>query len=292
MSKEGYHGTHGAIELYTRNRNVQFEWIEEMKESRLSHLPTHTLLWLESPQNPRGEVADLQYYRNLLPKHVNIAVDATFAPPPIQNLLSNGADYVMHSSTKFLGGHSDLLGGVLMTKSEEEFKKLSTDRASLGAVMGNMEAWLLLRSLRTLTVRVVQQSNNASFLANWLDSKSEPCLDIVAKVWHASLPDHPGHEACKRQGSGWSGVLAIEFVSLHHARLICSNLEYFDNATSLGGCESLIEWRAAVDPKISPSLCRLNIGLEDVEDLQLDLRKGFLIVAKLVEEFSKRDKGH
>jgi cystathionine gamma-synthase len=285
MSKEGYHGSHAAIELYTRNRQVTIEWLEDTTESRMKQLPPSTLVWLESPQNPRGEVADLQYYRSNCPKSVIIAVDATFAPPPLQNLLSHGADYVMHSSTKFLGGHSDLLGGVLMTKENQHYSKLLQDRTNLGAVMGSMEAWLLLRSVRTLKVRVVQQSQSAAFLAHWLHSKSEPCLSIVAKVWHASLPDHPGHEASKRQGNGWSGVLAIEFTSLHHARLICSNLELFDNATSLGGCESLIEWRAAVDPKISPTLCRVNIGLEAVEDLQSDLRQGFLKVAELAKQY-------
>lgn len=129
-----------------------------------------------------------------------------------------------------------------------------------------------------MKVRVLQQSNNAAFLAHWLNSKSEPCLDIVEKVWHASLPSNPGHEAAKKQGDGWSGVLSIEFVSLHHARLVTSNLELFVNATSLGGCESLIEWRAAVDSKISPCLCRLSIGLEDHYDLQSDLRACFIKV--------------
>lgn len=121
-----------------------------------------------------------------------------------------GVDYVMHSSTKFLGGHSDLLGGVICTRSVSDYEKLKIDRTNMGCVMGNMEAWLLLRSLRTLKVRVMQQSQTAAFLSHWLISKTEPCLDIIAKVWHASLPDHPGHEAAKRQGKGWSGVLSIE----------------------------------------------------------------------------------
>jgi cystathionine gamma-synthase len=169
-----------------------------------------------------------------------------------------------------------------MDKSRAE--KILKDRVFLGSVMGNMEAWLLLRSLRTLKVRVQCQSDSAAFLANWLQSKSEPCLDIVETVWHASLPEHQGHQVSKKQGSGWSGVLSISFKSLHHARLICNNLKLLDNATSLGGVESLIEWRAAVDPKISPKLCRISIGLEDRIDLQNDFRQGFLKVAKLVSE--------
>ena len=285
MSKEGYHGCHDAIHVYSRNRVVDVQWLEDITATGLKELPNDSLVWLESPQNPRGEVADLNYYRTNCPSHTLIAVDSTFAPPPLQALLSCGADFVMHSSTKFLGGHSDLLGGVVTTRNEHHYKQLLLDRTHMGNVMGNMEAWLLLRSLRTLTVRVTQQSNNAAFLANWLNSKVEPCLDIVQKVWHASLKEHPGHEASKRQGNGWSGVLSIDFQTPHQARLICSHLKYFDNATSLGGCESLIEWRAAVDPKISPTLCRLNIGLEDVQDLQDDLRQGFLKVQILAKEF-------
>jgi cystathionine gamma-synthase len=118
----------------------------------------------------------------------------------------------------------------------------------------------------------------------WLVSKSEPCLEIVSKVWHASLPSHPGHDAHIRQSGikdTWSGVFSLEFTNLHHARLLCSKTRVFCNATSLGGCESKIEWRAAVDAKISPSLIRVNIGLEDIEDLIQDFRQAFLVIQKL-----------
>lgn len=117
---------------------------------------------------------------------------------------------MMHSSTKFLGGHSDLLGGVLTTRNIELAKRLYNDRSFLGNVMGNLEAWLLLRSLRTLTARVTRQSSSAVYLANWLASNSEPCLKIVKNVWHASIPGNPGHDVAKLQGSGYSGVLSVE----------------------------------------------------------------------------------
>nr|KAJ3422373.1 hypothetical protein HK105_000010 [Polyrhizophydium stewartii] len=155
-----------------------------------------------------------------------------------------------------------------------------------------MEAWLLLRSMRTFKVRVMQQSETATKLAKWLNSRiagesDEEALAIVERVWHASLPDNPGHEAAKRQGAGFAGVLSIDFVSHHHARLVCSNLKYFINATSLGGCESLIEWRAVSDSKISPKLCRVSVGLEEFEDLQADMRQAFAKVAKQVAELHK-----
>jgi cystathionine gamma-synthase len=147
ISKEGYHGTHDALSLYKRGRLVDELPLETQTITSLSNLPPNTLIWLESPQNPRGEVADMLYYKRHIPKHVKLGVDATFAPPPIQNLMGY-ADFVMHSSTKYLGGHSDLLGGVLMTRDFETKEALTIDRTAMGAVMGSMEAWLLLRSLR------------------------------------------------------------------------------------------------------------------------------------------------
>ncbi|KAI8930259.1 Cys/Met metabolism PLP-dependent enzyme-domain-containing protein [Entophlyctis helioformis] len=290
ISREGYHGTHGVVELQTRGRNVKVSFLEDDSDgSILRSLEAGDLVWLESPQNPRGEVADLQYYLANRREGVIIGVDSTFAPPPIQLSLTHGADMAMHSCTKFLGGHSDLLGGLLMVKDAAVHKRLLNDRIYMGNVLGNMEAWLLLRSMRTFKLRVMRQSDTAARLAHWLNSRitgssDEEPLKVVERVWHASLPSNPGHEAAKRQGEGWSGVLSVEFVSLHHARLICNNLAYFDNATSLGGCESLIEWRSVSDPKISPKLCRISIGLEDFEDLRNDFRRGFLAVDRLVKD--------
>ena len=141
--------------------------------------------------------------------------------------------------------------------------------------MGSFEAWLLLRSLKTMTLRVTQQSTTAADLARWLSSKSEPFLHIVEKVWHASLPDANGHDASIRQGDGWSGVLSVELKSANHARYLTSHLKLFTHATSLGGVESLIEWRYLSDAKITPKLCRISVGLEHVEDLKADLAQAF-----------------
>ncbi|KAK5668515.1 hypothetical protein QVD99_005531 [Batrachochytrium dendrobatidis] len=159
--------------------------------------------------------------------------------------------------------------------------------------MGSMEAWLLLRSMRSYKLRILQQSSSATTLVKWLNSRisgesNDETLDIIEKVWHASIPANPGHEAALRQGSGFSGVFSVEFKSLHHARLICSNLKLFINATSLGGCESLVEWRVASDASVEPTVCRFSIGLEDVEDLQKDLSAGMLQVKKLVEDMDEK----
>ncbi|TPX33188.1 hypothetical protein SmJEL517_g03872 [Synchytrium microbalum] len=283
MSREGYHGTHGVLELYARNRQVEIKYWEEMP-SNFSAFKAGDLLWLESPRNPRGEIDDVEKYAKLRPEGSTLIVDATFAPPPIQYALALGADIVMHSTTKFLGGHSDLLGGVLVAKDPKVASGLASDRVYSGAVMGSLEAFLLLRSLRSLEVRVRKQSETATRLSQWLNSKSEPCLDIVARVWHGSVPGTPGHEIALKQHDGFSGVFSVEFTSHHYARLIVTRLKYFVNATSLGGAESLIEWRAAIDPKIAPGICRVSIGLESFEDLQQSLREAMLTVKTLAAE--------
>ncbi|KAI8908920.1 Cys/Met metabolism PLP-dependent enzyme-domain-containing protein [Gorgonomyces haynaldii] len=272
-TRHGYHGSHMTIGTFVRKRETEILYLED--GHKMDELSEGDLIWLESPLNPTGEVVDLSLYQSR-PKGVVLAVDSTFAPPPIQYTLKFGVDIAMHSSTKFLGGHSDLLGGVLLTKDQKVHASLLQDRLVLGSVMGNMETWLLLRSLRTLKVRVMQQSKNAADLAQWLSSKSEKCLDVVDSIHHASLPGHEGHEAAKKQGDGWSGVLSIQFKTMNQAKDVCSRLKLFDNATSLGGCESLIEWRAAVDKTVHPALCRVNVGLEDIEDLKADLRQAFL----------------
>lgn len=290
------------------------------------------LVWLESPQNPRGEIYDIASFKNRCPAGAHVVVDSTFSPPPLQFCLANGADMVMHSSTKFLGGHSDLLGGVLVVKQQEMAKKLKGERLLLGSVMGSMEAWLLLRSLRTLEVRVMRQSATATALAAWLNSEtacavnpstptvlfSPPPPGIISRVWHASLPlpSHRGEDQSAttslsptsprreiasligpatassldppalllKQGSLPSGVLSIEFTSPNFARLACMNLKLFVNATSIGGVESLIEWRAAVDPKIDSRVCRVSVGLEAVEDLVEDLSSVFLLLSSTMKE--------
>lgn len=177
-----------------------------------------------------------------------LAVDATFAPPPLQYPLKHGVDIVFHSSTKFLGGHSDLLGGVLVVNSRKLKEEMIMERSVNGWIMGSLEAWLLLRSLRTLELRVNRQSKSAYELAQWLDSKSEGCLGIIHRVWHTSLKHNPGHEAAQRimKVATGPGCFSCEFKSPHHARLVVQKLKLFHNATSLGGVESLMEWRYAV----------------------------------------------
>ncbi|KAJ3329540.1 hypothetical protein HDU76_007695 [Blyttiomyces sp. JEL0837] len=319
ISKEGYHGTHGVLEVYKRGRS--YLEVLHLEDNPKEFLPGD-LIWLESPQNPRGEIYDIAGYKARCPEGAHVVVDSTFCPPPLQFCLELGADMVMHSSTKFLGGHSDMLGGVLMVKDKTVADALLRDRTNVGNVMGNFEAWLLLRSLRTLEVRVTGQATTAKAFAAWLSTHAsvppaflpDPATTlktphpptVIRQVWHSTLRQNdlvfaqrdkilssktstktPTFLAKNHALAGCSGVLAIEFESHHHARLICSRLKLFKNATSLGGVESLIEWRAAVDPKIDPRICRISIGLEALEDLVEDWRRAAAEVKELVDKIQK-----
>jgi len=260
--------------------------------------------------------------------HVFVVVDSTFAPPPAQVGLLNpktAADLVMHSTTKSLAGHSDALGGALLapkgallsssggqaSDQRTVYDALRTQRAALGSVPGSLETWLLLRSLRTLHLRVERQCDTASKLAAWLDGngdgscsstgssstgvsqishssaaaatpelalKSAP--ELLVKVSHPSLASCASHAAASKQMALYGGVLAIELRSLAAAKALPSRLNLFKDATSLGGVDSKAEWRWQYDKQVPRGLVRLSIGLEDFRDLQNDLAQGICDVER------------
>jgi cystathionine beta-lyase/cystathionine gamma-synthase len=243
---------------------------QALREQALSDqaLREGDLVWLETPQNPTCAVADIAACAaRAHAAGATLIVDSTFATPVLQNPLALGADLVMHSSTKFLSGHSDALGGVLVTADAARAEALRQERTLTGAVPGALETWLTLRGLRTLTLRVQRQSASATRLAEWLAGR-------VARVWHPSRPDHPGYAVAQRQMRGPGGVLAIELSDARAAQVLPGRLALFRDATSLGGVESLIEWRRRHDPHAPATLVRLSVGLEAVEDLIADLEQG------------------
>ncbi|KAJ3534940.1 hypothetical protein NM688_g7052 [Phlebia brevispora] len=280
----GYHGCHLTIEVYKRAKNAELEVIDLEDEFKPGDL-----CWLETPLNPTGEARDIKYYADKV--HAaggTLLVDSTFAPPPLQYPFKWGADIVMHSGTKYFGGHSDLLCGVLIVKTVEEWKELWSQRTFLGNMMGSLESWLLLRSLRTLHLRVPRQSENATALAQWLSHASGGRAydgipaGIVDTVWHSSLQgkNAKGWEPSAQMEGGWNPTFAILLTKKEYATLLPHATKYFIPATSLGGVESLIEQRVASDSGADPRLIRLSIGVEDVEDLKEDLRRAFQEVAK------------
>lgn len=236
---------------------------------------TTKLIWIETPSNPRIEIADIAATAEIARRAgAQLAVDNTFASPVLQNPLAHGADVVMHSTTKYIGGHSDVMGGALVfARNDETAERCAHRRHVLGAVMAPFNAWLTLRGLRSIGVRVERHAANARRVAAFLAAQPE-----IAVVHHPSLPTHAGHAIAARQMRDFGGMLSCEFAGGRAAALAFAGaLELFTNATSLGGTESLVEHRASVEgpkPVSSQALLRFSVGIEDAEDLIADLERG------------------
>lgn len=234
------------------------------------------LLWLESPSNPLIEIAELD---RLLPElkseTVKVAIDSTFATPLLQQPLQMGADFCVQSATKFIGGHSDLMLGIVTTRSDDDFERIRHVRAQSGSVPGAMEAWLALRGLRSLPVRMQTAQESALTIASRLSEHPS-----VARVHYAGLPDDPGHERASRFMSGFGAMLSFVLTSTEEqAEELCRHVRVFTHAKSLGGIESLIDRRARYSGSSAPgTLLRLSIGCEHVEDLWNDLSEALSAV--------------
>lgn len=261
----GYHGVTGVADLWTRNHGLK----QISLEDDFSQLNKGDVVHVESPINPLGTVYDIETLaRKAHDRGAFLLVDATFAPPPLQDPFKHGADMVMHSATKYFGGHSDLLAGLLFTKSEQVRDQLVTDRLFLGTNIANLESSLLLRSLKTYELRVTRQSTSATEIVKYL-AENQHKLPHLKKIYHGSL--QADEFVAKQLTGGHSPVFSLEVDSEEFAKNLPRKLEYFYHATSLGGVESLIEWRALSDPTCAPTLLRVSIGVEDVEDLKQDL---------------------
>ena len=233
------------------------------------------LVFIETPSNPWLRTTDIALVAEAT--HVaggRLVVDATAATPILTRALDFGADIVMHSATKGINGHSDVLAGVLATNApaDPHWQAIAIDRHDAGAVIGSFEAWLLIRSIRTLPLRVERMSQNAQAVAEFLHSH-----DAVAQVFYPGLPDFDGHSVAKRQMAGGFGSLLSFCVKggAVEALRMAGQLNLFHRATSLGGVESLVEHRHTIEPHtgIPESLLRLSIGIEDVQDLCADLEQ-------------------
>ena len=239
---------------------------------RAAVTPGTALVYIETPGNPLWDISDIAAIAEIAhAAGARLVVDSTVATPVFSNPLALGADLVMHSASKYLNGHSDVIAGVLATaRSDEAWERIKTHRIQLGAILGPFEAWLLLRGLRTLDVRVRTQSKSAALLAVRLAAHPQ-----IARALYPGLPDHPGHAIAARQMRGFGAMLSIRVKGGEHAAIAAAALvELWKRATSLGGVESLIEHRASVEGPRSPcppDLLRLSVGLEDPDDLYADL---------------------
>jgi cystathionine gamma-synthase len=236
------------------------------------------IVWAETPANPLWDITDLAAAAEIAHgAGARLAVDSTTATPVLSRPIEFGADLVMHSATKYLNGHSDLIAGALVTRAEDEhWEKLKTVRAQIGGVLGSFEAWLLLRGMRTLFPRVRTATANAQALAEHLAANAR-----IAQVLYPGLPDFPGHAIAARQmPGGFGAMLSVRVKGGEQAAIkTAAHVQIWKRATSLGGTESLVEHRASVEGPGSPvpaDLLRLSAGIEDVRDLIADLDQALL----------------
>ena len=236
------------------------------------------LIWLETPTNPATTITDIAAVAMAVKAagDAQIVVDNTFATPYLQNPLELGADHVLHSTTKYLGGHSDVLGGAVVTNSAEMDERLLYFQGNVGAVSSPFDAYLTARGIKTLEVRMDRHCSNAQAVAEFLESRPE-----VKQVLYPGLPSHPGHELAKKQMRGFGGMMSVRFHSEEHARQICLNTKLISLAESLGGVESLIEHPqnmthiSAEGSELVPpaDLVRISVGIESIDDLLADLEQ-------------------
>ncbi|KAF2662010.1 PLP-dependent transferase [Lophiostoma macrostomum CBS 122681] len=291
----GYHGCHGVIGLHKKMHGVKTVDLHDEATWDDAGLGKGDLVHLETPLNPSGEAFPIAEYAEKAHKRGAIlSVDATFGPPGLQDPFQWGADVVMHSGTKYIGGHSDMLCGVLATKRGEEGLKMArtlrAERLFLGSVLGSLEGWLGVRSLRTLELRVQRQSSNAQKLVAWIDGcltgdgeaedeEKELVKKAVKSISHASLQKSDMGWLKKQMSNGFGPVFSIKTHDPTQARSLPSNLQLFHHATSLGGVESLIEWRRMSDTDVDERLLRVSVGVENWEDLKDDLLQAFKALA-------------
>jgi cystathionine gamma-lyase len=282
----------GSYRLFTKvyeRAGIKFHFIDLTDTKNIEPLVNKNtkLLWLETPSNPLMRIIDIEACVSIAKKHhIQVAVDNTFASPYLQNPLDLGADIVMHSVTKYLGGHSDVIMGALIVNDEQLYKDLAFIANSCGAVPGPQDSFLVLRGIKTLHLRMERHCFNGKRIAEFLRNHPK-----VGKVYWPGFTDHPNHAIAKKQMKDFGGMLSFTLKDdrLEQATKFMESVELFSLAESLGGVESLINHPASMThasiPKeerikngLSDTLIRLSVGVEDVEDLIADLDQAFLKV--------------
>jgi len=255
---------------------LTFDFIDLTNLSNIESFikPNTVMIWAETPSNPLLKITDIEALANICKKHnLMLTVDSTFASPILQNPIKLGADIVMHSTTKYIGGHSDVLGGSLTTAKKNDFwERVINVQQTGGAVPSPFDCFLLLRSIKTLAYRIKGHCDNAMKLANYLEAHPK-----VEAVYYPGLKSHAQYEIAKKQMKDFGGMLSILVKGdATAARKVVNGVKIFAQATSLGGVESLIEHRASVegpDTKTPQNLIRISVGLEHIDDLIADLEQ-------------------
>jgi len=280
VSDNTYGGVYRVFERVFRNFGIRFSWVKtsDLDVLEKAFTPQTKLLYIETPTNPVMEITDIAGASAIAKAHGALtAVDNTFMTPYFQRPLEHGADLVIHSTTKYLNGHSDSVGGALITSNEALDERLKFIQNSEGAILGPFDCFLVLRGTKTLAVRMRQHEANGRAVVKYLQSRPE-----IRRTFYPGLPGHPGHEVHKRQASGFGAMVAFDVGSYEAARSFLNALDVFVLAESLGGVESLACHPASMThgavPKdkrdelgITDGLIRLSVGIEDVDDLLADL---------------------
>jgi len=277
---DAYGGTYRLFAKVAERWGLQWTAVHmsDVDAVRAAFRPQTTVIWVETPTNPLLGIADIGALAGVAHDHgALLVVDNTFASPYLQQPLGHGADVVVHSTTKYLGGHSDVVGGALVIRDETLGDALAYHQNAMGAVAGPFDAWLTLRGARTLGVRMDRHCDNAERIVEFLSRHSK-----VAKVHFPGLPDHPGHETAAKQMRRFGGMVSFRAADGPEAAVeICNRTKLFTLAESLGGVESLIEHpgkmthaSAAGSPlEVPADLVRLSVGIETVDDLVADLEQ-------------------
>jgi cystathionine beta-lyase/cystathionine gamma-synthase len=275
-----YGGSHRQMDQIYGRFGLTFSFVDmrDVTNVERAMTPNTRMLFCETPSNPMMFLVDLRALGDMAQAlGVLLVTDNTFATPMLQRPLSFGADIVLHSTTKYLNGHSDMVGGALLTSRDDLAERIAFLQNAAGGVPGPFDCWLALRGVKTLPLRMRAHCDNAMQLARWLDGRKD-----VTRVYYPGLPEHPQHELAKRQMSAFGGIISLELGSVERARKVAEGTRIFALAESLGGVESLIGHPASMThasvPKalrdkmgLTDSLVRLSVGIEDVQDLMADL---------------------
>jgi cystathionine gamma-lyase len=276
-----YGGTYRLFARVLERHGLEFSYVDmsDLGAVRAAIRPNTKLCWVETPTNPLLKIVDIAAVAALRRDSQIVAVDNTFATPYFQQPLALNAQIVVHSTTKYIGGHSDVVGGIAITDDPELHEQIKFQQNAAGAVPGPHDAWLTMRGAKTLALRMREHAHNAQIVAEFLESRED-----VARVYYPGLRSHAQYELAKRQMSGFGGMLSIVIDDAERALDFASRLKYFSLAESLGGVESLISHPGRMThgsiPKeererrgVHDGLLRLSVGIEDIADLLDDLRE-------------------
>lgn len=279
-----YGGTYRLLTQVLNKQNIHFSILDlnNLEDVERAIQKNTRVILLESPSNPLLKIVDIAQISELAKKHgLLTVVDNTFASPYFQRPLHLGADIVVHSATKYLGGHSDLVAGVAVTNDPKLAEEIGFLQNAIGGVLGPQDSWLLQRGIKTLGLRMEAHEKNALAIAHYLEKHPK-----VAKVYYPGLASHPNHAVAAKQMTGFSGIVSVELNDAVNVETFIAALRYFTLAESLGGVETLIEVPALMThasiPKaerektgIKDNLIRISVGIEDEEDLIADLEHAF-----------------